>query len=177
MEYRRDISQLADTFQACTAEIFSTFVHQTCSCCCLCRASGSNDDNVVRDQLLHQLDVSGVRTDFRVVASYHGNCTADNAGCHTLPQRHQSSGLVNLGIGYFIQSLDDGLKRVSNGCFLLHMRDMYQLRFPVFKVFNCHFYDGFCILTCCFCVETNVFCIRHLRNRAGGNEFSMETFA
>ena len=42
------------------------------------------------------------------------------------------------------------------------------LLYTSFKVFNCHFYDGFCILTCCFCVETNVFCIRHLRNRAGG---------
>ena len=67
MQNRRDIRQLADAFQTCAAEFSRTFVHQSGFRRCLCGASGSNDNHIVGDQFLHQLDMSGIRTDFRVV--------------------------------------------------------------------------------------------------------------
>ena len=108
------------------------------------RTSGSNDNDIVCDHFLHQLDMGCIRSYFRVVTSNHGNCTADNTGCDTLQKRFCCSHLINLRVCNAIQSFDDCFYRISNGCFLFHIRDMYQFRFSVLEVFDCHLYDCFC---------------------------------
>ena len=176
MKYRRNVSQFADSLQTCAAEIFGTFVHQTRFGCCLCRASGSNDNDIFGDTFFHQLDVSGIRSYLRVVTSYHSNCATDNAGCNTFDQRFCSSGLVNLCIGNAVQNFYNCFYRVTNGCFLFNIRNVYQFRFSVLEVFDRHFYDGFCILACCFCVESDEFRIWHLSDGRSGDKLRMETF-
>ena len=71
-------------FQASAAEIFCSFVHQTCFCSSLCGTSGSDDNDIICDTLLHQFDMCIVRTDLRIVTSNHSNSTTDNTGSDTL---------------------------------------------------------------------------------------------
>ena len=84
MKYWWDISQLTDTFQTCTAEISCGFVHQTSFSSCLCGTSGSDDNDIICDTLLHQFDMCIVRTDLRIVTSNHSNSTTDNTGSDAL---------------------------------------------------------------------------------------------
>ena len=177
MQYRRDISQFTYTFQTCTTDIFCGFVHQTGFCCCLCGTSGSDNNDIVCDQFLHQFDMCIVRTDLRIVTSNHSNGTTDNTGSNTFQKWFCCSGFVNLAVGNSIQSFYDCFYRITNGCFCFHIRDMYQFRFSVLEVFNCHLYDCFCIFSCCLSVETDKFRIWHLSDRRSCHEFCMETFA
>ena len=177
MQYRWDIRQFTYSLQTCSAEFFCFFVHQTCFCSSLCRTSRSNDNDIVCDHFLHQLDMGCIRSYFRVVTSNHGNCTADNTGCDTLQKRFCCSHLINLRVCNAIQSFYDCFYRISNGCFLFHIWNMYQFRFSVLEVFDCHLYDCFCIFSCCLSVETDKFRIRHLCDRRSCYEFCMETFA
>ena len=77
------ISASSHTLQTCSAEFFASLSIRPGFCSSLCRTSGSNDNDIVCDHFLHQLDMGCIRSDFRVVTSNHGNCTADNTGCDT----------------------------------------------------------------------------------------------
>src|SRR5699024_2437081 len=87
MKNRRDISQFTDSLQTVSAEFLRGFVHKACLGGSLCGTSGCDDDDIVGNTFLHKLNVSVVRTDLRVVASYHGNSAADNAGSDALKKR------------------------------------------------------------------------------------------
>ena len=102
MKYRRNVSQFADSFQSRAAKIFRFFVHQASSGSRLSGTSGKHQDNVVGNQFLHQSDVSGIGTDSGVIASYHGNRAADDAGGDTFNQRFCGSGHVHLRIGHAV---------------------------------------------------------------------------
>ena len=121
--------------------------------------------------------MSVVRADLRVVTSNHSHSTTDNTGSDTVNKRFGGSCLVNLRVGNTIQSFNDSLNRVTNGCFLLHIRDVYQIRFSVLEVLNGSFYDLFCFLQCSTSAELNIIRIRHLSDRRSGDEFGMEAFA
>ena len=146
MQYRRDICQLADTFQAVTAQILRSLIHQTGLCSSLSGAAGYNEDDILFQQLLHQLYVGGVRTNLGVVAAYHGNCAADNARANTLNQRLGGSNYVNKAVGNGIQSLNNCLEGITYSSLLLDVRNMYQILLTVYKVLNRGLYDQLRIL-------------------------------
>ena len=59
---------------------------------------------------------------------------------------HSRSGLVvpvyiYLRVGNAVQNFYNSFQRVTNGCFLLHIRDVYQLRFTVLEVLDGSLHD------------------------------------
>ena len=71
-------------------------IHQTGLGGSLGGAAGDDQNDVVFQQLLHQLNVSGVGTNLGVVAADHGHSAAQNAGMHALDQRLGGAELVHL---------------------------------------------------------------------------------
>ena len=177
MQYRRDISQFTYTFQTCSADIFCRLIHKTCFSCSLCGTSGSNNDNIVSNQFLHQFDMCIVRTNLRIVTSNHSYSTADNTGSYAFQQWFRCSCHINLCIGNAIQNFHDCFYRITNSRFLFEIRNMYQFRLSVLEVFNRHLNDCFCIFSCCLSTEADKFRIRHLSDRRSCDKFGVETFA
>ena len=174
MKYRRNVSQLADSLQTCAAEIFCSLIHQSSPCSCLCGTSGCYDDDVICDQLLHQLDVCAVRSYLRVVTPYHSNCSTQNAGSDALDKRLGGTELVYLRVCYGIQLLYNCLEGITNRCLLLLARNMYKLRLSVLEILDCHLYDSLCIFCRILRAEADELCIRHLCNRGSRHEFGVE---
>ena len=174
MQYRRDICQLADTFQAVTAQILRSLIHQTGLCSSLSRAAGYNEDDILFQQLLHQLYVGGVRTNLGVVAAYHGNCAADNAGANALNQRLGGSNYINKAVGNGIQSLNNCLEGITYSSLLLDVRNMYQILLTVYKVLNRGLYDQLRILAGILTVKVDEVGIGHTRDIGSGDELRVE---
>src|SRR5699024_2178929 len=124
---RRDISQFTDSLQTVSAEFLRGFVHKTGLGGSLCGTSGCDDDDIVGNTFLHKLNVSVVRTDLRVVASYHGNSAADNAGSDALKERLGGAKFVYLRVGNTVKDFNDRFCGVTYSSLLLQLRDMYEL--------------------------------------------------
>ena len=118
-----------------------------------------------------------VRADLRIVTSNHCNCTTDNTRCYTLKERFGGSGYIYLAVGNTVKYFHKCFQRISNSCFLLHIRDIYKIRFTVLEVFTCSHNDLFCFLCCGSYIKTDVIGIRHLSDRRSCDELGMETFA
>ena len=109
MQDRRDTGQLADALQACAAVVLGLFgIHQTGLGGSLGGAAGDDQDDVVFQQLLHQLDVGGVGANLGVVAADHGHGAPENAGMDALDQGLGGAELVHLGVGNAVENLLDG---------------------------------------------------------------------
>ena len=174
VQNRRNISELANPLQSVAAKILCRLVHQADTGSCLCGTSGSNNDDIISDQLLHQSDVSAVRSYLRVIASYHSNRAADNTGSNAVYQRLQCAGLIYLRVGYGIQLLLDSFYRISDCSFGLQLRDMNQLRFSVLEIQNCCLNNLFCLFRCCSNAEFDVIGIRHAADRRSCDELGVE---
>src|SRR5699024_6237743 len=85
---RRNAGQFANTLQTVAAVLLGLHgIHQTSLGSSLSGAAGDDQDDVVFQHLLHQTDVSGVRTNLGVVAADHSHSAAQDTGGHALQQR------------------------------------------------------------------------------------------
>ena len=136
-------------FRPAPQRSFAALVHQTSLCSCLCGTSGCYDDDIVCDQLLHQLDMCAVRSYLRVVTAYHSNCSTENTGSDALDKRLGGTELIYLRVCYGIQLLYNCLEENNQPLpSASYARNMYQLRFSVLEVLDGHLYDCLCILCC-----------------------------
>ena len=119
MKHRRNIRQLTYSLQTGAAELFGILVHKAGSGCRLGGTSGEYYNDIVCNQLLHQLNVRGIRTDSRVIAAYHSHSAAKNAGSNALDQRLCGPGYIHLRVSHFVKCFNNCLYGVSYCSFLL----------------------------------------------------------
>ncbi len=109
--------------------------------------------------------MSGIRAYFRVVTSYHSDCTAENTRYDTFDERFRCPEFVYLRVCNAVEFLNDLLYGVTNSRFLFQIWNMYQFFLPVREVLDRSFYDSFCVLACCLRIKPDKFRFRHLRDR------------
>ena len=124
MQHGRNVSQRADTAQTLTAEHLGALVQQTGLGGSLGGAAGGHDDDVVGDQLLHDLNVRVVRPHLGVVAADHGHGAAENTGGHALDERLVGVKLgIDVAVGDGVQTGADALAGVTDGGLVLVLGD------------------------------------------------------
>ena len=174
MQHGRDTDQLADALEAFAAHLACIRVHQTSLGRSLCGAAGDDDDDVVLEQLLHQLNVRGVRADFRVVAADHRDSAAQNAGLHNVDQRLRGAGDVDMAVSNAVKLFLDGLNRVADAGLGLELGNVDQLGLAVLEVFNRHLDDRLGVVRRGGLVELDEVRVRHPGDRGGGDELGVE---
>ena len=177
MQHRRNICQLTDALQSGAAEILSLLVHESRPGSCLGRAAGEYQDNIIFNQLLHQLNVSGIRANPGIIAPNHGHGASEHTGGNALDQGFGGSQHIHLGLGYLIQGLHDGLHRIAHGGLLLQLGNMYQLRLSVYKIFHRRAHDLLGVFPGALGVKADEIRIRHLGDGGGGDKLRVEAFA
>ena len=97
MQDRRDADQLAHALEALAAVFSGVEIHEACLGRSLCRTAGDDDDDIVLEELLHELDVRGVGANLGVVAADHCDSAAQDAGLDNVGQRLERAERVNMG--------------------------------------------------------------------------------
>lgn len=105
-------------------------------------AAGDDENDVVFQELLHELDVGEVRTDLGIVAAYHGHSAPQHTGGDALQQGLGGAEFVHLGVGNAVQDLHNGLHGVTHPGLGNLVGDVHQVLVPVLEVFHCHFHNG-----------------------------------
>ena len=177
MEDGGNVHQLADPLQAVAAELLGLLAQQAGLGGSLGGATGDHDDDVVGDELLHQLDVGGIRADLGVVAAHHGHGAPEDAGLDALHQGLHGTSDVHLGVGDAVQALLDGLHGVAHGGVLLQVGDMYQILVAVLEVLHGQLHNGLGVLPGVLGVELNEVAVGHPGDGGGGDELGVEALA
>ena len=77
-------------------------------------AAGDDEDDIVGEELLHELDVGIVGADLRIVAADHGDSAAENAGGDALEQGLRGAEGVDLAVGNAVEDLNDGFEGIAD---------------------------------------------------------------
>ena len=116
MQHGRDVGQLAHALQVGAAELLGVHrVHDGPRFGGGLRgAAGDDEDDIVGEELLHELDVGIVGADLRIVAADHGDSAAENAGGDALEQGLRGAEGVDLAVGNAVEDLDDGFEGIAD---------------------------------------------------------------
>ena len=176
MQDGRNADELAHALETLAAVFGGVKVHQTCLGSGLRGAAGDDDDDVVFQELFHQLDVRGIGADLGVVAADHGDRAAQNAGLHNIDQRSHRAGDVHMGVRNAVQTLLDGLDGVAHARLGLELRDVDKILIAVFEVLDRHPHDRLGVFSRGVLVELDEIGVRHPGDGGGGDELGVEAF-
>ncbi len=127
MQDRRDANQLAHALEALAAVFSSVEIHEAGLGRSLCRTAGDDDDDIVLQELLHELNVRGVGADLGVVAADHCDSTAQDTGLDNVGQRLERAERVNVGVAHAVEFFLNGLDRVADACLGLELRNVDEV--------------------------------------------------
>ena len=175
MQHGRDVGQLAHALQAGAAELLGVHrVHEAGLGGGLRGAAGDDEDDIVGEELLHELDVGIVGADLRIVAADHGDSAAENAGGDALEQGLRGAEGVDLAVGNAVQDLHDGFEGIADAGVGDLVRNVDQIGLAVREVLNGHLHNGLGVLTGVVGGEADELGVRHAGDGGGGDELRME---
>ena len=175
VQHGRDVGQFAHALQAGTAELLGVHrVHEAGLGGGLRGAAGDDEDDIVGDELLHELDVGIVGADLRIVAADHGDSAAENAGGDALEQGLRGAEGVDLAVGNAVEDLNDGFEGIADAGVGDLVRNVDQIGLAVREVLNGHLHNGLGVLTGVVGGEADELGVRHAGDGGGGDELRME---
>ena len=125
MEDRRNAHKITYALQTGAAEMLGFHAEQTGLGGRLSGTAGGNNDNVVGDQLLHDLNVGEVGTHLGVVAADDRDGAADDTCLDAVDEGFVCIADVYMAVCDAVEFLDDGFAGVADAGSLLVRRNTY----------------------------------------------------